>query len=347
MYILSDADYSRTSWYKRILSPMKAEARRKRIQLSEATHVTDLPAGESCAFVLGGGEGWILDTVRALHARGCHPVLLSEIDTARLSGRFSRVRCDYESIAFRLTKGRGRCALYGINPTSAADTARRRAFGAVHPTGAVFENNASLSQCFEAFWKAHTKDPFDCVLCANDLAAVSLYTHLGERKASAPPRIAVSASGALLSFFPAIQTVRVDPASLSRAAFEIADCIKAHPDFMGITVSVGAFEECEGSAPAEEALPTASVGEAEPNADPFYADPEMRELLHIERLLSSLDETDLKILSLLSRDCRDIGEEAYLSDNGVKYRLKKMKQLCGVASKREIPVLLGKYHIQL
>ena len=42
------------------------------------------------------------------------------------------------------------------------------------------------------------------------------------------------------------------------------------------------------------------------------------------RSLSSLDETDLKILSLLSRDCRDIAEEAYLSDNGVKYRLKKM-----------------------
>ena len=73
----------------------------------------------------------------------------------------------------------------------------------------------------------------------------------------------------------------------------------------------------------------------------------MAELLRIEHLLSSLDETDLKILSLLSRDCRDIAEEAYLSDNGVKYRLKKMKRLCGVESKREIPVLLGKYNIRI
>ena len=339
MYILSEADYSRTNWYKRILAPMKAEARRKRIQLFEGAHASDLPAGEGAAFVLGGSEEWILETVRTLQTRACHPILLGEIDTSRLSGRLSRVRSDYESLVLRLTEGGGRCALYGVNPASASDAARRRAFLACHPTGAVFENNASLENCFARFWEAHQAHPFHRVLCANDLAAVSLYKRLGEQNALDSVAISVPRSGTILSFFPTVQTAQIDPTALSQAAFEIADCIKAHPDFVGITVSVGLLEE--GNAV------TAPVREATPSCDPFYTDPEMAELLRIEHLLSSLDETDLKILSLLSRDCRDIAEEAYLSDNGVKYRLKKMKRLCGVESKKEIPVLLGKYNIRI
>lgn len=339
MYILSEADYSRTNWYKRILSPMKAEARRKRIQLFEAENASELPLKEGAAFVLGGSEEWILETVRTLQTCGCHPILLSEVDTSRLSGRFSRVRSDYESLVLRLTEGSARCALYGVNPASASDAARRRAFLACHPEGAVFENNASLANCFAHFWEAHREHPFDRVLCANDLAAVSLYKRLGERDALDSVAIAVPRSGTILSYFPTVQTAQVDPTALSQAAFEIADCIKAHPDFVGITVSVGLLEAGNASR-----IP---VREATASCDPFYADPEMLELLHLERLLSSLDETDLKILSLLSRDCRDIGEEAYLSDNGVKYRLKKMKRLCGVESKKEIPVLLGKYNIRV
>ena len=339
MYILSEADYSRTNWYKRILSPMKAEARRKRIPLFEGADVRDLPVGESVAFVVGGSEGWILDTVHALQERTCHPILLGEIDSTRLTGRFSRVGSDYEGLVRRLTGGGGRFAFYGVNPASASDAVRRQAFLSVLPESDVFENNGSLCDCFEAFWSAHTASPFDCVLCANDLAAVSLHRRLEETGKRGALSIAVQASGAILSFFPSVQAISVDPMALSQAAFEIADCIRAHPDFIGMTIFVGF--SMEGDSPIAPGKETAAV------CDPFYADPEMAELLRLDRLLSSLDETDLKILSLLSRDCRDIGEEAYLSDNGVKYRLKKMKRLCGVESKREIPVLLGKYGIKV
>ena len=81
--------------------------------------------------------------------------------------------------------------------------------------------------------------------------------------------------------------------------------------------------------------------------DSFYGDEELAELMRIEQLLSECDETDVKILHLLAANSADIGESTYLSDNGVKYRIKKMKRICCVASKSEIPQLLEKYGVRL
>jgi len=345
VYILAEADYSATNWYKRILSPLKVQARRKRVQLCECESVASLPVGEACAFVMGGSEGWMRETVCALQERGCHPILLNEIDEGRLSGRYSRVRSDYRGLMERLAVG-SRCALYGMNPASVSDTARRAAFLDAHPMGEIFENNASLRGCFEQFWERHCHAPFDSVICTNDFAAVSLLTYLREKGAEESVRITAQQMGNILSYFPSIRTVGVDPTALAAAAFEIADCMSAHPDFIGVSVAVGFLSDGEDCGTQDSAR-TPRVGEPLKAENAFYGDPELAELLSIERLLSSADETDLNILHLLAAGCRDIAEEAFLSDNGVKYRIKKMKQLCAVESKREIPVLLEKYGIQI
>lgn len=345
MYILAESDYSKTNWYKRILSPLKAQARRKRVQLFESENAGNLPEGEICAFVMGGNEGWICETVRVLQSRGCHPILLNEIDDSHISGRFSRVKSDYRTLMERVSLG-GRCAFYGMNPASVSDVARRAAFLDVHPSGEVFQNCGSLWDCFSSFWIRHTDAQFDSVICANDFAAVSLLTYLKEKGAADNVRITAQAQGTILSYFPTVHTVSVDPVSLSAAAFEIADCIRAHPDFLGISVSVGFV--CDGEdGKAQSGYQNTEAERISFADDAFYTDPQLSELLCIERLLSSADQTDLRILHLLSVGCRDIAEEAFLSENGVKYRIKKMKQLCSVSSKKDIPVLLEKYGVNI
>lgn len=342
MYVLAESDYRSTHWYERILTPLKAEARRKRIALFECESIDLLPAEESSVFLLGGSERWIYETVRSLQARSCHPILLNEVDDGCVSGRLSRVRSDYGSLAARLCRGGARCAFYGVNPASASDLSRRAAFLCVNPMGEVFENRGSLADCFERFFERHRSLPFDTVLCTNDFAAASLLCHLRERQDVGSVSVVTQASGALLSYFPTVRTARLSPDAVAAAAFEIFDCQRAHPDFLGVQVSL------ELSLPEEGTL-YERIGDAREDfpSEQFYRDPEMSELLRLERLLSSLDETDRKILTLIERDACDIGEEAFLSDNGVKYRIKKMKRLCGVESKREIPPLLEKYGIRL
>ncbi len=341
MYIVGEPSYRTSNWYLRILTPLKALSRKKRTVLREADGAQAVETDAGCAFVLGGSAHWITETVRALQMRGVHPIVLSELPDGTLTGRYSRVRTDYRRFVSRLAEGsEAATAFYGSNPASLSDRARTSAFLSCFPSGEVFENNGSLSHCFEEFYERHAASPFVRVICANDFAAVSLLWHLRACDALLPT-ITVHASGEILSFFPEIRAVRVNPASLASAAFAIVDCIRQNPDFIGMEITVEDTEDARGA----HVLPLAAASVSPEN--PFWGDAEMQELMRIEHLLSECDETDRTILRLLRERRRDIGEEAYLSDNGVKYRIKKMKRICAVESKSEIPVLLEKYGIQI
>lgn len=337
MYIVGEESYCATNWYARILSPMKALARKKRVALTETADASAVEAGETCAFVIGGSVRWITEAVLTLQAHGVHPVVLSELPDGMPLGKCSRVRTDYYRFVLRLS-GKGDTAFYGMNPRSMSDRARRDAFLAAIPAGEVFENDGSLEKCFAAFARRHAEAPFARVICANELAAASLVRHL-KRTGGEMPTVAVHAAAELLSYFPEIRTSQVSPTSLCQAAFAIADTVRQNPDFLGMEITV---EDADG---VGDALPTLPV--AAPAPDGFWEDREMNEWMRIEQLLAACDETDLTILRLLREERRDIGEEAYLSDNGVKYRIKKMKRICAVESKRDVVALLENYGIEV
>ena len=349
MYIIGEPSYAATNWYRKILSPLKNQARKKRVQLTEAESA-DAIGEDVCAFVLGGSASWIVDTVASLLEKGCHPIILNELPAQPLFGRYSCVKTDYSRFlsllsAYFSERGLKNTAFYGMNHASFADIARRNAFTSCFGEGEVFENNGSLARCFDDFFRAHSVRAFDSVICANDFAAVSLLTHL--RDAGIDHReicITVHSNTEILTCFPEILSVSVDHTALAVAAFEIADCITANPSFIGVSVTVDYLAD-EGSAPLLSARTVADTNPGSLVSDSFYGDTELGELMRIEQLLSECDETDFKILRLLSENNADIGESTYLSDNGVKYRIKKMKRICGVASKSEIPVLLEKYGI--
>lgn len=341
MYIVVEPSYRATDWYARLLQPIKLLARKKRISLSVAEEASMLDAGESCALVLGGSVAWVVETAIALQARGVHPILLNDLPEGALLGRFSRVRSDFHRLLLRIAAAKGaRCALYGVNPHSVSDRARRAAFLSVFPDGAVVENHASLEDCFRAFCIQNAQEGFSQVICTNELTAVSLLCRL--REGGMPiPEITVPACAPILSYFPEIRAVGVDPSSLASAAFAIVDCVRQSPDFIGVEITVDYAEL------SSDVAESARLFAGNTSADAFYKDEELVELMRLGQLFSEADDTDLTILRLLQSDCREIGEEAYLSDNGVKYRIKKMKRTCGVESKRELPPLLAKYGIKL
>ena len=77
-------------------------------------------------------------------------------------------------------------------------------------------------QCFLAFLKAHKKDPFNAVICANDFAAVSLLVHLRSEGMDADKlRIAVHSNARLLRYFPEIISAKVDYTAVASAALRL------------------------------------------------------------------------------------------------------------------------------
>lgn len=351
MYIIGEPGYAATNWYRKILAPLKNQARKKRVQLI-AAESAEMIGDEPCAFVLGGSASWIVETVATLLKKECHPIILNELPAQPLFGKYSCVKTDYHRFMVILSsyfadRGMKHTAFYGMNHASFADIARKNAFTACFGDGAVFENNGSLANCFANFYNAHREYPFDSVICANDFAAVSLLTHL--REVGIDYRdicITVHSNTQILSCFPEIISVSVDHVALAVAAFEIADCIIANPGFIGVSVTVDYLAD-EGSTSLLHNQKTDGEISGFDEIDSFYGDGELAELMRIEQLLAECDETDFKILRLLSQNNADIGESTYLSDNGVKYRIKKMKRICCVESKSEIPPLLEKYGVRL
>ncbi|MBQ8415338.1 MAG: hypothetical protein IJX13_00330, partial [Clostridia bacterium] len=94
MFVISEPNYAMTNWYKKSLSALKNQARKKRVQLNVAADTLS-PEIEGCAFVLGGSAAWISQTVYELQAKNCHPIIVSELPEYSFVGRYSCVRTDY------------------------------------------------------------------------------------------------------------------------------------------------------------------------------------------------------------------------------------------------------------
>ena len=350
MYVISEPNYATTNWYQNSISALKNQARKKRVQLFFSSDVAQTRT-EACAFVLGASVTWIVQTVAKLQEMECHPILLNELPEYPFLGRYSCVKTDYNRFMSALAScfeenGRVHTAFYGMNPASFSDISRKNAFEACFSGGVIFENNGSLGTCFEQFYRAHRERAFDSVICANDFAAVSLLTHLracGEEPTNLD--IAVHSNAQILTRFPMIRSVSVDYSSVASAAFQIADCMAENPSFAGMRITVDPRDVgSRDNSPKSHMLFDQAEGTT---GDPLYLDGELNELMRIEKLLSACDETDLQILQLLKSSGEAIGESTFLSDNGVKYRIKKMKKVCCVDSKFEIPKLLEKYGVEL
>jgi DNA-binding NarL/FixJ family response regulator len=81
------------------------------------------------------------------------------------------------------------------------------------------------------------------------------------------------------------------------------------------------------------------------NSGCFYEDSELMEMMRVETLLSSSDKTDLEIIEaiLCGKETAEIEESCFLTETSVKYRIKKMKEICLVNSRAELKALLSNY----
>ena len=79
--------------------------------------------------------------------------------------------------------------------------------------------------------------------------------------------------------------------------------------------------------------------------DSFYADNEINRMINIEKLLISCSDEDLRIIERILQNATysELSDEFYMSVSGIKYKLKKMFDACGVTTKTAFSELLKSY----
>lgn len=203
-----------------------------------------------------------------------------------------------------------------------------------------------MQNCFEQF-SAQVVD-FDAVICANDFTAVSLVRRLQETATEALKRLPIlsCAKTKIAAYHRSyIRSLNMNFEQYGKAAVYVYEALKKHAYLSDITVSVIWTLEEEHTVPQQKE----TILQFAQSCDPFYSDPELEEMLIIDKLLGDLDSVDTTFLKALQNGepYEKISEACYLAEGSIKYRIKKMVSQSGSTDKQHLLTLLQKFSIVL
>lgn len=347
--ILLDKKYSNSIWCKNFYNGLTERLREKRIPFCEITNTC--PKDIDAVFIIASDTEWTKSTIKQLNQGGIAPILLCN-QGENIPGCIYNCVCQDINVSIKnllekiKSNGKKSIAFYGLNPASIPDNSRAESLLFFKDESinkiTVFENNGSLNNCFENFYKV--ADEYDAIICANDFAAVSLVTKLQAVRPELLEKIfIVSCSYSKISdcYRDKIFSLESNYAQYGKAAVYIYEAFQKHGYLSGLVVKIA--WNFNNELPQ---LPSGNIVISEThNTDSFYDDPELREMLIVDKLLTLSDDTDKKIINSLLNNIsyEDMATECFLSVNAIKYRIKNLINDSGAFDKKHMKALLSKY----
>lgn len=300
------------------------------------------------------------DNLRYMIEHGVHPILINN-GLASFSSSCSRVFINYreaaeKAIGYLTANGRGRIALYGINPSSPTDKIMEECFSdhmriaGKEPQHDVYYNYASIADCYAEF--APHSAAYDAVICANDITAVTLIGSLKTAGIRVPEDLYVLSCGvstllAEQATVP-ITTISVDHDEIGKQAVLACSILQKNAGDMTLTLRAApklTVRASTGFAPPPETFSPVFVLAEKTTAVNFYKDPVTQHFFNVENLLLGCDDLDHGILAGLcaGESYAQISERLYTSSNMISYRVKRMCRLAGCKNKQELVELLAPY----
>ena len=125
-----------------------------------------------------------------------------------------------------------------------------------------------------------------------------------------------------------------------KAAVFIYEKLKAHPYISQMTLNISWNTEPQGST---NSLPI-TLKTAQ-NADRIYSDKELNEMICAERILEIDSATDKTVIAHLcgGKSVTEIAAACFLTDSGVKYRIKRILEKCRMSNKSELISIVKRY----
>lgn len=353
IYIMIEDDFARTVWGKATLEGMKHKAAALKHEICEVDGMdVDFDEQKRIVILVGTDNAWINKTLCELWDKNIRAIVLN-CQPTEIVPETSYILIDYacatyESVQYLYSCGRRKIALFAINPGSITDTTKHKSFVEIGLSDDdVYISSDSLSECY-ARLKANISK-YNAVICANDIAAVALIRRLEADGVKVPEDIYIVSFGSLLIgryFSHKLTTMTLNDEELGRQAVSMyAYLVKSEVD-----INVRVTIPCElviGDTTEHRASDRQKLTLKSHTSDDnyFYSDADVRELMSIENFLTRCDDTDIKIISGIMNEMSyaDIGEKVYISENAVKYRVKRMLSCVSAQSKNDFKLLMKTY----
>lgn len=351
LHLLRDPSFARSFWCRQYERGIWLEASQASVELVEGFPAPGQP--DSIVCLIGTSLPWIYQKKSELAARGAKVILLTPSGSEDPSG-FSHVSFDYRAMMWRLLSyfrehGKTRTALFGDNPSSSTDALKVAAYRQLVEEPRVYENLGRLEASCAAF--AADRGAFDSVICCSDLIAVELGRSLRSSGIRCPEELWMAGFGdtsLAAKVSPSITTISYDYVSIGRQAVKVASMLSRNRAFSTISLTVqGTLVPRESTGwlpPAGETPPPFREIPDETEVD-FYSDETVEDLLAAENLLAHCEAVDFKILRGLGLGSRyaDLADQCCLSENAIKYRIKRLQNLAGRSCRRDLLDLAGRY----
>ncbi|MBR5308193.1 MAG: AsnC family transcriptional regulator [Clostridia bacterium] len=349
-YIFTEPLFSETPWCKTIVGGLVNELSKRRYGYT----VNILPSAEGgFAFLVGSNAGWFDEIINACEAFSVHPIILGSQSDSRFDSRCSCISSNImqsvkEILNYLKLIGLESPALFGVNRSSLTNQTQLECFrsylsGGISD-GDVYYNDGSVGDCGDSLMENIHK--YDSIIGVNDFASVILMKKLSEHGRKIPV-ITYGASELAKKYYPEVLTVSMGYENYGKAAMRLCDMLKSSPetDFVKVGVKCVFDDRFNAFITKDKAEALISENLTTHSDTKFYSDSTIVEMMNIENMLLSCDETDYKILNLLMQNesYEDIAEKLFCALNTVKYRVKKMKENCNCSSKSEMLAIFGSY----
>lgn len=357
MHILVEAAYMCSHWCTHYIKGIAAQAKRKNIQIavhSSADFSIDELTADSCVIMLGSSMSWAAQTMHLLHTNGIRPIVLSLANYQKQFPFASFISMDYDDASRKLMKyleekGCRRTALFAVDPQSATDSSKVANFllEPRHAKTDIFTYTDTLhATCSRLIDRIQN---YDSVICANDIAAVILMKRLSEIGITAPDRIHIATFGDTVLSSLGIQNItiaKVKSAEAGKLAINAYNLLKTVPSLSSLAMLLHCDILGAGGEKIDVQLQqrNKACGESS-DGSTFFSDPDVSEVLLVEKLLSGCDKLDVLILrELLNRESYSkIAAKLFVAENTISYRIKRILSMAPEKTKEEVFDLLAQF----
>ncbi len=356
MHILVEEAYMRSHWCTHYIKGITAQAKRKNIQISihssAGFSMNELTA-DNCVIMLGSSMAWAAQTMHLLHAHGIRPIVLSLANYQKQFPFASFISMDYDDASRKLMKylkekGCRRTALFAVDPQSATDSSKVVNFllEPEHTETDIFTYTDTLrATCSRLIDRIQN---YDSVICANDIAAVILMKQLSALGITAPDRIHMATFGDTVLSSLGIQNItiaKVKSAEAGKLAINAYNLLKTVPSLSSLAMLLHCDILGAGGEKIDVQLQQKNRACGALESPTFFNDPDVSEVLLVEKLLSVCDKLDVLILrELLNRESYSkIAAKLFVAENTISYRIKRILSMAPEKTKEEIFDLLAQF----
>lgn len=356
LYYCVEEEYRNTSWCNETLKGLYSEIKRKKQTVEEVQNINklSLEIGErSSVIIIGSLKSWISERIAEVSDKGMLPIVLSNTGVGYANKSYSNVSSDvYGALRSAVYSckacGKGRIALYGINPHSASDTLRKQAFlKAGCSEKDIFNNHGSLKGCFYSFFSS--VEYYDTIICANDFVAVSLVTRLKKQGYNLSRLYIISCSDGILlkKISPSVTAFSRNFKAFGKAAVLAHEAFTKNPDIAftdtHIKYDICIRQTTKGLNLCNEPLEIPKADNE--NLINIYHDEELQEIMKVENIMRNCDSIDMQIIDSLQakQTYESIADKLFISLSAVKYRIKNLCKFAGVSGIKALIELVTKY----